>query len=98
MKTFKSWSDLPIKIEGHCYIVESNIDCWFALDSKNIRILHRIGGPAFFSRQFMAGTFWLYDKEYTEEEYWNHALIAHHKLKMVLFYDEDVPVLVNCTS
>ena len=62
-------------------------ETWYENHSR-----HRIGGPGFISYTKDEKKYFINDKSFTEQDYWNHPLNVQHKLK---FMEEKLREL-NC--
>lgn len=56
---------------------------WYCNNQK-----HRVDGPAgIFKNSFKKKDyyeFWIFGKEYREQDYWNHPLVVEYKLKQII--------------
>mgnify|MGYP000665088281 CR=1 FL=1 len=44
--------------------------------------LHRLDGLAYISKQTYG--YWIHNKSYSEQQYWNHPLVIKHKLEKIM--------------
>lgn len=63
--TFK-YQDIYIDFSANIITFHKNVDRKF--------LWHRLDGPALIDKHGMIG-FWIDDKQYNEEDYWNHPLV-----------------------
>lgn len=80
IQEFHGWDVIPKNFEGCCKLIRDECFCWIIKG----KISHRLDGPAVVKLENGKQYFYINDRRFSENEYWNHPLVIDHKIKTIL--------------